>query len=221
MLTALKWSGTSVTVGSLVAATTVRVIAGGAEVVCAVPEAGSAIAPSNSSTVVLNCIIASQVQRIIGAPYALPAPLGMAGRFEMLLDGNREQRPSETEFVAVGVNQVKEALTPFGIAGHGSWLVSLCRSRPLQRQSRRRRFNRGRPRVDPLAERGRARGGSQSGQGLELEPGAAPTMTDAMRFFWRCAGPRSGPNPGKRCRGVSGAARPRLRSGSPGVCTET
>src|SRR5207248_2870040 len=103
MLTALKWSGASVTVGSLVAATTVRVIGGGAGVVCAVPEAGSAIAPSNSSPVVLNCMIASQVQRIIGAPYALPAPLGMAGRLE-LLDGNQEQRPSETEFVAVGVN---------------------------------------------------------------------------------------------------------------------
>src|SRR5713226_5761206 len=82
MLTALKWSGTSVTVGSLVAATTVRVIAGGAGVVCAVPAAGSAIAPSNASPVVLKCMIASQVQRIIGAPYALPAPLGMAGRFE-------------------------------------------------------------------------------------------------------------------------------------------
>jgi len=57
-----------------------------------------------SSPVVLNCMIASQVQRIIGAPYALPAPHGMAGRFEPLLDGNREQRPSETEFVAIGVN---------------------------------------------------------------------------------------------------------------------
>src|SRR5271169_804997 len=102
-LIALKWSGTSVTVGSLVAATTVRVIAAGVGVVCAVPEAGSAIAPSNSSPVVLNCMIASQVQRIIGAPYALPAPLGMAGRFELLLDGNREQRSSETEFVTVGV----------------------------------------------------------------------------------------------------------------------
>jgi len=42
--------------------------------------------------------------RIIRARYALPAPLGMAGRFELLLDGNREQRPSETEFVAIGVN---------------------------------------------------------------------------------------------------------------------
>src|SRR6267142_3159354 len=126
MLTALKWSGTSVTVGNLVAATTVRVIAGGAGVVCAVPEAGSAIAPSNSSPVVLNCMIASQVQRIIGAPYALPAPLGMAGRFELLLDGNREQRPSETEFVAIGVKWVEEALTPFGIVGHGNWLVSRC-----------------------------------------------------------------------------------------------
>ena len=48
-----------------------------------VPEAGSAIAPSNSSPVVLNCMIASQVQRIIGAPYALPVPLGMARRFEL------------------------------------------------------------------------------------------------------------------------------------------
>src|ERR1700682_380904 len=104
MLTALKWSGTFVTVGSLVAATTVRVIAGGAGVVCAVPGAGSAIAPSKNSPVVLNCMIASQVQRIIGAPYAFPAPLGMGRPLELLLDGNREQRPSETEFVAVGVN---------------------------------------------------------------------------------------------------------------------
>jgi len=93
-----------VTVGSLVAATNVRVITGGAGVVCAVPEAGSASAPSNSSPVVLNCMIASQVQRIIGALYALPAALGMSGRFELLLDRSREQRPSETEFVAVGVN---------------------------------------------------------------------------------------------------------------------
>src|ERR1700730_1505339 len=86
MLTALKWSGTSVTVGSLAAETTVRVIAGGAGVVCAVPEAGSAIAPSSSSPVVLNCMIASQVQRIVGAPYALSAALGMAGRLELLLE---------------------------------------------------------------------------------------------------------------------------------------
>src|SRR6266567_8800909 len=107
MLTALKWSGTSVTVGSLVAAITVRVIAGGGGVVCAVPEAGSAITPTNSSPVVLNCMIASQVQRIIGAPYALPAPPGMAGCFELLLDGTREQRPSEAKFVAVGVIEVE------------------------------------------------------------------------------------------------------------------
>src|SRR3984885_2151974 len=82
MLTALKCSGTSVTVGSLVSATTVRVIAGAAGVVCAVAGAGSTIAPSNHSPVVLNCMNASQVQRIIGAPYALPAPLGLAGRCE-------------------------------------------------------------------------------------------------------------------------------------------
>src|SRR3981189_1178145 len=91
-LTALKWSGTSVTVGSLVAATTVRVIAGGAGAVCAAPEAGSAIAPSSSSSVVLNCMIASQVQRKIAAPYALPAPLGMVGGLELLLAGHRANR---------------------------------------------------------------------------------------------------------------------------------
>jgi hypothetical protein len=33
-------------------------------------------------SVVLNCMIASQVQRIIRASYALPTPLGMAGRFQ-------------------------------------------------------------------------------------------------------------------------------------------
>src|SRR6266851_3081251 len=90
--TALKWSGTSVTVGSLVAATTVRVIAGGAGAVCAAPEAGSAIAPSSSSSVVLNCMIASQVQRKMGAPYALPAPLGMVGGLELLFAGHGANR---------------------------------------------------------------------------------------------------------------------------------
>jgi hypothetical protein len=50
----------------------------------------------------------------------------MAGRFELLLDGNREQRPSEAEFVAIGVIEVEEALTPFGVVGHGSWPVSRC-----------------------------------------------------------------------------------------------
>jgi hypothetical protein len=59
-LTALKWSGTSVTVGNLVAATTVRVIAGGAGVVCAVAEAASATAPSSCIPNVLNHMIASQ-----------------------------------------------------------------------------------------------------------------------------------------------------------------
>src|SRR5438045_4696291 len=103
MLTALKWTGTSVTVGSLVAAITVRVIAGGGGVVCAVPVAGSAIAPSNSSPVVLNCMIASQVQRMFEPPYAFPATAGMQIASIFLLDGNREQWPSETEFVAVGV----------------------------------------------------------------------------------------------------------------------
>lgn len=51
----------------------------------------------------------------------------MAGRFELLLDGNREQRPGETKFVAVGINQVEVALTPFGVAGDSSRLVSCCK----------------------------------------------------------------------------------------------
>jgi hypothetical protein len=36
------------------------------------------------------------------------------------------QKPSETEFVAVGVNEVDEALTPFGVAGRSSWLAPRC-----------------------------------------------------------------------------------------------
>src|SRR3954453_16450078 len=36
------------------------------------------------------------------------------------------QKPSETEFVAVRVNYVEEALTPFGVAGRSSWLASRC-----------------------------------------------------------------------------------------------
>jgi ascorbate-specific PTS system EIIC-type component UlaA len=66
-LTALKKSGTSVTVGSLAAAITVRVIAGGAGVVCAAAEAPSAIAPSESASdsvpVVLNRMMASPFNR--------------------------------------------------------------------------------------------------------------------------------------------------------------
>src|SRR6516162_7361474 len=60
--TALKWSGASITVDNLVAATTVRVIADGAGVVCAAPGAGSAIAPSNRIPLVLNCMTASQLK---------------------------------------------------------------------------------------------------------------------------------------------------------------
>src|SRR5260370_26977274 len=86
ILTALKWSGTSVTVGNLVAATTVRVIAGGAGVVCAVAEA-SATAPSSCIPIVLNHMIASQFKGIIRALYALPAALETAGGFEFLTCG--------------------------------------------------------------------------------------------------------------------------------------
>jgi hypothetical protein len=59
-LTALKWSGAAVRFGSLVAATTVRVIADWAGVVCARQGAGSTIAPSNIIPIVLNCMLASQ-----------------------------------------------------------------------------------------------------------------------------------------------------------------
>src|SRR5438477_12693899 len=71
-LTALKWSGTSVTVGSLVAATTVRVMAGGGGVVCAAAEPTRATAPSNTIPAVLNRMMASRVNG--RPPYALPAP---------------------------------------------------------------------------------------------------------------------------------------------------
>src|SRR5205807_1186020 len=40
------------------------------------------------------------------------------------LQSHRAQRSSETEFVAVGVGKVEEALAPFSIAGHGGWLQS-------------------------------------------------------------------------------------------------
>src|SRR5438552_149495 len=59
-LTALKWSGTFVTVGSLAAATTVRAIVDGAGVVCAAAEAASTAAPSSSVPAVLNRVVASQ-----------------------------------------------------------------------------------------------------------------------------------------------------------------
>src|SRR6516164_9709964 len=59
-LTALKWSAAVVRFGSLVAATTVRVIADGAGVVWATPGAGSTIAPSNIIPIVLNCMPPSQ-----------------------------------------------------------------------------------------------------------------------------------------------------------------
>src|SRR6516162_2719552 len=61
-LIALKWSGASITLASLVAATTVLVIAGGAGVVCAAARAGSAIAPSNRIPFVLTCMTASQLK---------------------------------------------------------------------------------------------------------------------------------------------------------------
>jgi hypothetical protein len=57
--TALKWSGTSVTVGNLVVAITVRVIADGAGGVCALAAAASATEPSSSTAVVGNRMMAA------------------------------------------------------------------------------------------------------------------------------------------------------------------
>jgi hypothetical protein len=36
-------------------------------------------------------------------------------RFDQLSDGSRQQRLSEAKLMAIGVSQMKEALTPFGI----------------------------------------------------------------------------------------------------------
>src|ERR1700728_1687258 len=58
-LKALKWSGTSVTVDNLAVATAVRVIAGGAGVVCPAAGAASVIAPSSSNPVVQCGMMAS------------------------------------------------------------------------------------------------------------------------------------------------------------------
>src|SRR5712671_5905515 len=62
-LTALKCSGTPTTVGSLVAATTVRVIAGGVGVVCAVAGAVTDAAMSSTTPKILKCMITSQRNR--------------------------------------------------------------------------------------------------------------------------------------------------------------
>lgn len=58
-LIALKCSGAATTVGSLVAATTVRVIAGGAGVVCAAAGAARDAALSNTAPKILTCMIIS------------------------------------------------------------------------------------------------------------------------------------------------------------------
>jgi hypothetical protein len=55
--TALKWSGTSVTVGNLVAAITVRVIADGAGGVCALAETASVSRPTSSIPFIGNRIM--------------------------------------------------------------------------------------------------------------------------------------------------------------------
>src|SRR6516165_10522673 len=67
-LTALKCSGPPTTVGSLVAATTVRVIAGGAAVVCAIAGAATSAALSNTTPKVLQCMITSQGNFCAAAP---------------------------------------------------------------------------------------------------------------------------------------------------------
>src|SRR6266568_1040209 len=59
-LTALKWSGTATTVGSLVAATRVRVIAGEAGVVCAAAGPARAAVPRSTIPIALKYIITSK-----------------------------------------------------------------------------------------------------------------------------------------------------------------
>jgi hypothetical protein len=81
-LTALKCSGASVTVGSLVAAITVRVIAAGCGVGCAATEFANATAQGKSIPAVLSSMIASPfilVRRTVRVPIAAtgqPALLG-------------------------------------------------------------------------------------------------------------------------------------------------
>ena len=52
----------------------------------------------------LGLAIAHELAVALGGRIDLDSEPGRGSRFELLLDGNREQRPSETEFVAVGVN---------------------------------------------------------------------------------------------------------------------
>src|SRR5271154_2855712 len=72
--TTLKYRGTSVTVGNLVATITVRVIAGRAGVVCAATEAARADATANASALVVKRMVTSLVQggsrRTLGADRA-------------------------------------------------------------------------------------------------------------------------------------------------------
>src|SRR5207237_2259514 len=56
--------------------------------------------------------------------YVLPASPRMARRHEILLHRRWVQRPSETELVSVRIIQMEEALTPLGISGLASRLVS-------------------------------------------------------------------------------------------------
>src|SRR5262249_38970927 len=42
------------------------------------------------------------------------------------MDGNRKQRPRETQFMTVRISEMKEAFAPFGIAGRGRRLEA-CR----------------------------------------------------------------------------------------------
>jgi hypothetical protein len=93
-LTALKWSGISVTPGSFVEAITVRVVAGGAGVVCAEAVAARAIPPSTITPVVLyRMMVSHSTDR---ASYALPDPFEMASRFRAVGRTSGGDRLSET-----------------------------------------------------------------------------------------------------------------------------
>jgi hypothetical protein len=70
----VKYSGTLMTVGSLVAAMTFRVAGGGAGVVCAAAESAIAIAPSSSIPIVLIRMRASRIGELIAASQVPAAP---------------------------------------------------------------------------------------------------------------------------------------------------
>src|SRR6516164_2153558 len=126
-LTALKWSGAAVRFGSLVAATTVRVIADWAGVVCATQGAGSTIAPSNIIPIVPNCMPASQFK---GSPnyhtlseslLEWPAALAAIGWLQCACwDKNSESPSSDVLQFDLGQLGCEQVSVPLNVLLRGS-----------------------------------------------------------------------------------------------------